>query len=418
MSEPKITHGVLQAMEERANMERIPIIVRYKSPEAVPQVTTAATRALAEDAGFVTTRNYTVLFPAAAAQATPLTIDELRLNPDVETVWLDLPVHTCLNVSVPHIEVPPVWQAGIDGTGVRVAVVDTGLDANHPDFAGRIGGMTDFTGQGPHDNNGHGTHVAGIAAGAGALYRGVAPGATVYAAKVLRGDGSGMFSDVMAGVEWAVQQGVHVINLSLGSSGSSDGNDALSHTCDAAVDRGIVVCAAAGNDGPGARTIGSPGAARKVITVGATDDHDAVASFSSRGPTADGRPKPDLCFPGVGIIAPRSSGTSMGTPVDNLYTQASGTSMATPHAAGTAALLRQAKADLTPDQVKQLLRVTARNLGLDENTQGAGRAIVYAAYQRAIGTEPPPPPPPPPPEEPPRRGCFSSTLGLLAVLFE
>jgi serine protease AprX len=260
--------------------------------------------------------------------------------------------------------------------------------------------------------------VAGIAAGAGSKYRGVAPGATLYSAKVLRGDGSGMFSDVMAGVEWAVDQGVHVINLSLGSSGSSDGNDALSYTCDAAVGKGIVVCVAAGNDGPGARTVGSPGAARLVITIGATDDHDAIASFSSRGPTADGRSKPDVCFPGVKIIAPRAAGTSMGTPIDALYTEASGTSMATPHAAGACALLLQAKTSLTPAQVKELLMTTARNLGLDANTQGSGRAVVFAAYQKATQGPPPiptPPPTPPPTPTPPKKGCLGSGFGLLAL---
>ncbi|MBU0493763.1 MAG: S8 family peptidase [Chloroflexi bacterium] len=357
--------------------------------------------------------------PAAAAQATPQKIDELRQDPTVETVWLDLPVHTCLNVSVPLIQAPAVWQAGIDGRGIRIAIVDTGLDMNHPDFAGRIGSTTDFTGQGALDNNGHGTHVAGIAAGAGAVYRGVAPGATIYAAKVLRGDGSGMFSDVMAGVEWAVQQNAHVINLSLGSAGSSDGNDALSQTCDAAVGRGVVMCVAAGNAGPGPQTVGSPGASRLSITVGATDDGDAVASFSSRGPTADGRTKPDVCFPGVGIIAPRANGTSMGHPIDSLYTEASGTSMATPHTAGTAALLLQAKPGLSPAQVKDLLQTTARNLGLDGNVQGAGRAVVFAAYQKALGAAPPvptPTPDPTPTPTEPRKGCLNTaTLGLLAL---
>jgi len=390
MSE-KITRGVVEALAEQPGAGRIPIIVRYKSPEVVPRVM----RIVTEDAGLVTTRNYKTLFPAAAAQARPEAIAALEADPNVEAVWLDLPVHTCLDVSVPLLEVPAVWQAGVDGTGIRIAIVDTGLDVNHPDFAGRIGGTIDYSGEGFRDNNGHGTHVAGIAAGAGSRYRGVAPGATLYAAKVLRGDGSGMFSDVMAGVEWAVEQGVHVINLSLGSSGPSDGNDALSHTCDAAVSRGIVVCAAAGNAGPGAGTVGSPGAARLVITVGATDDSDAVASFSSRGPTADGRPKPDICFPGVNIIAPRAGGTSMGRPIDSLYTEASGTSMATPHATGAVALLLQAKPDLTPAQVKELLRLTARDLGLDANTQGAGRAIVYAAYRRAIEGTPPIPTPTP-----------------------
>ena len=176
-----------------------------------------------------------------------------------------------------------------------------------------------------------------------------------------------------------MNQRVQVINLSMGSSGPADGTDALSATCDAAWGRGVVVCVAAGNDGPGSGTVGSPGCARKVITVGATDDVDAIASFSSRGPTQDGRQKPDICFPGVGIAAPRAAGTSMGSVVDDHYTRASGTSMATPHASGAAALILQANPTYTPDQVKGRLMETAKNLGLDGNTQGAGRANVAGA---------------------------------------
>jgi serine protease AprX len=240
---------------------------------------------------------------------------------------------------------------------------------------------------------------------------GVAPEALLLVAKVLRNDGSGFMSDVMSGIDWAVDQGAQVINLSLGSDGACDGTDALSVTCDAAVARGIVLCVAAGNAGPGPRTVGSPGCARNVITVGASTDNDAIASFSSRGPTLDGRVKPDIVFPGQNIVAARAKGTSMGTPQGEFYTSASGTSMATPHCSGAVALLLAAEPSLTPAQVKQRLMSTAVNLGLDSNSQGAGRADVYAAVHPSVPVpEPTPTPEPTPAPNPP--GCLEAILRL------
>jgi serine protease AprX len=175
----------------------------------------------------------------------------------------------------------------------------------------------------------------------------------------------------------------------------------------------VVVCVAAGNDGPNAGTVGSPGCARKVITVGATDDVDAIASFSSRGPTLDGRRKPDICFPGVGIAAPRAPGPSLGSAVDDYYTRASGTSMATPHASGAAALILQANPTYTPDQVKGRLMETAKPLALDGNTQGAGRGNVAAALGLDGSVAPPAPKPGCAPILGPVASVMSAAKGLL-----
>ena len=361
------------------------------------------------------------LLSASAHSMTVDAVNTLSESDQVEMIWFDEPVHTLLDTSVPLIGAPLVWQASVTGMGIKVGIVDTGIDPNHPDFANRVAQMKDFTGQGPNDNNGHGTHVAGIIGGTGVAsngrYRGVAPDCVYYTAKVLRGDGSGSTSDVMAGVEWAVQQGAQVINLSLGSDGACDGSDALSVLCDSAMGKGVVMCIAAGNAGPGASTVGSPGCAKSVITIGATNDSDQIAGFSSRGPTSDNRVKPDLCFPGVSIVACRASGTAMGTPVDSFYTSASGTSMATPHAAGACALLLQAKPGLSPQQIKDLLMNNTKDLGLDPNAQGKGRAQVFVTYQAALGTTPTPPPPPPPPTPTPTptpgQGCMQSVIKLL-----
>jgi serine protease AprX len=394
MSTDKIASTLQAQMRAAALDAPIGVIVRHK--EGV-----VSARAVAAAAGAEVTHTYK-LVPATAMRVSPAGIQALSQDPTVDFIWPDLPVHTWLNQSVPHINVPQVWDLGFHGEGMKIGVVDTGIDPTHPDFAGRIAAKTSLVGGDGTDDNGHGTHVCSIAAGSGAAsegkYRGVAPAASLYVAKVLDANGSGSTSGVMAGVEWAVDQGVHVINLSLGSDGACDGTDALSTLCDQAVQQhGVVVCVAAGNAGPSAGTVGSPGCARWVITIGAADDSDVIANFSSRGPTADGRIKPDILFPGVNIVAAQAAGTSLGPVVAPHYIRLSGTSMATPHATGSAALLLQAKPDLTPNQVKWVLLTSAVNLGQPANSQGSGRADVFAAYQKATsGTVPDLPNPPVP----------------------
>ena len=347
------------------------------------------------------------LIPAQAVTATPEALLKLEQNPAVVRIWEDRPVYVTLDVSVPHIHAPHLWGLGFDGTGIKVAIIDTGIDPEHPDFGDRIVETHDFTGTKPGavDGHGHGTHVASTIAGSGEAsggrFIGVAPQAHLLIAKVLDDNGSGMTSDVMAGVDWAVQTGAQVLNLSLGSNGPCDGSDPLSAICDEAVNQGVVVCVASGNAGPGASTVGSPGCARNVITIGATNDTDQVTTFSSRGPTSDGRIKPDVCFPGFNIIAARAKGTSMGTALDGYYTSASGTSMATPHAAGVAAQLLEAFPTITPAEIKQRMMATALNLGVDANTQGAGRGDAKAAYEYVPVTPTPEPTPEPTPQPTP-----------------
>jgi len=331
------------------------------------------------------------LFPAKALQATATEIDALSKEANIEHIWPDLPVKHWLNTSVPKISAPRVWATGLKGQGIKIAVLDTGIDETHPDFAGRIMAMKSFIGLSAHDDNGHGTHVAGTIAGSGAKsrgkYVGVAPAASLYIGKVLRANANGLMSSVMAGIEWAVlEQKVHIINLSLGAEGPSDGTDALSSLCDEAVLQcGVVMCIAAGNMGPGLRTVGAPGCARFAITVGAIDDNDRIAMFSSRGPSADGRIKPDLVFPGVQIIAPQASGTNFGKIVEPGYTSSDGTSMAAPHASGVAALMLQANPKLTAAQVKVKIVAGGINIGALPNEQGIGRGDAYRAVIAAKG---------------------------------
>ncbi|WP_456423051.1 S8 family serine peptidase [Thermococcus sp.] len=298
-----------------------------------------------------------------------------------------------LDESTAQISAPEVWNVGYDGSGVTVAVIDTGIDASHPDLQGKVIGWKDFVNNKttPYDDNGHGTHVAGIIASTGAAsdgkYKGVAPGAKLVGVKVLGGDGSGSVSTIIAGVDWVIQHkdeyNISVINLSLGSSQSSDGTDALSQEVDKAWEDGIVVCVAAGNSGPDTYTIGSPAAAPDVITVGAVDKNDVITSFSSRGPTADGRLKPEVVAPGNWIISDRAAGTQLTNElVGQYYVAAPGTSMATPHVSGAVALLREAHPDWTPDKIKYVLEITADVVNASAIAgiaYGAGRINVYEA---------------------------------------
>ena len=394
----KIAHSLLRDMKIKPADAQIPVIVKYgKFPKRPLETLLAGTRP---------SRTFRII-PAAALTTTPKVIEGLSRDPDVERIWPDLPVRVCLDASVPLTGAPRVWEAGYTGKGVKIAILDTGIDLYHPDFAGRIVATADFTGEGPQDRDGHGTHVAGIAAGSGRTskgkYRGLAPEASLYIAKVLGPEGAGLMSDVMAGIEWAVEQEVDIINLSLGGDPPGDGTDALSETCDVAVERGYVVCVAAGNGGPAPYTIGPPGCAKQVITVGASTDQDKVADFSSRGPTSDGRIKPDILLPGVSIISSRAKDTSLGNSVGDNYAELSGTSMATPHASGIAALVLQTRPELTPAQLKALLMETAVDLGLSPNDQGTGRADAYAAYLKELTPVTPPPG---------GEGCLLRLLGL------
>lgn len=321
-------------------------------------------------------------------QTVSLSIPAFRVLELAEEFWVervepDKKVYAVLDTSLPLIGVPQIWQTELSGKNVNVAVIDTGVDKYHPDLEGRIVATADFTLEGFRDLSGHGTHVSGIVCGGGksleGKYKGVAPQAQVIAAKVLRDNGTGRMSDVMAGIEWAIEQGADIVSLSLGTKGPSDGKDALSELCDAVVKEGKVVCVAAGNSGPERRTIGSPGCAREVITVGASTEKDRVAEFSSRGPSSDDRLKPDVVAPGVDIVSLRASKVSMGKPQDAHYTKATGSSMSCAHISGLAALLLEAKPDASPALFKEALLHTAKELEVDEYAQGAGRVEALAA---------------------------------------
>jgi subtilisin family serine protease len=314
----------------------------------------------------------------------------------IEKIWLDARVEAALDESVPQVGAPEAWAAGFDGTGVKLAVLDTGIDPTHPDVAGKIVASRSFIpGEEVADGHGHGTHVASTVAGTGAAsggqYTGVAPGAQLVIGKALNNAGTGTESQVVAAMEWAVlEQDADIVNISAGTPTPSDGTDPASQAVESLTSStGALFVIAAGNLGPAPFTISAPGAATAALTVGAVDKSDVLAGFSSRGPRlGDHALKPELAAPGVSITAARAAGTSLGTPVDERYTTASGTSMATPHVAGAAAILTQQHPDWDAAKLKAALVATSADTGYTVYQQGAGRLDVARAFGQALQVSP------------------------------
>ena len=309
----------------------------------------------------------------------------------VTAVWLDGPVRASLDQSVPQIGAPTAWQAGQTGQGVRVAVLDTGLDASHPDLADAVDAAEDFTGSGSgtDDRVGHGTHVAstitGNGAASGGKYKGVAPDAHLLIGKVLDDFGFGDESGIIAGMEWAAAQHARVVNMSFGSPFGADGTDPVEQALTRlTANGGPLFVVAAGNDGPSEETIGSPAETDAALTVGAVDKQNRLATFSSRGPArSDLAIKPEITAPGVDIVAAKAANSAIGTPVGDSYLSLSGTSMATPHVAGAAAILAGQHPDWTAEQLKSaLVGSAAPQQGQTIDQQGAGRVDVARAVSQ------------------------------------
>ncbi|SES95609.1 S8 family serine peptidase [Nonomuraea wenchangensis] len=314
------------------------------------------------------------------------------LGAGLAKVWLDRKVAARLDRSVPLIGAPQAWAAGLDGAGVKVAVLDSGIDDTHPDLAGRIADSRSFVdgAETAKDGHGHGTHVASIITGSGAAsggtYKGVAPGVKLVVGKVLDDSGSGSWSDVVEGMQWAAGSGARIVSMSLGGE-ATDGTDPVSQALDSlTAETGALFVVAAGNVGA-PESVGTPGAALSALTVAATDLDDKLAPFSSRGPRIDGALKPDIAAPGVNIVAARAAGTSMGDPAGDSYTAASGTSMAAPHVSGAAAILAQRHPDWRAAELKAALMSTVKEVGGTVYERGAGRLdLANALTQRVHAT--------------------------------
>lgn len=346
-------------------------------------------------------------FNGISIKANEKVIKKIKSLPYVKKVYEDRKVHAFLNESVPLINATNLWKIldsqgrNITGKDIKIAIVDTGVDYTHEDLGGCFGPNCkvidgwDYVNDdsNPMDDHGHGTHVAAIAAGNGTL-KGVAPDAKILAYKVLDKFGSGYESDIIAGIEQAITKGAQVISLSLGLSYSWFENCydvAISSTVDNAVESGVVVVVAAGNEGPEYQTIAAPACAKKVIAVGATTKTDKIASFSSRGPHISKNetiPKPEVVAPGEDICSAQWDNAYSSYKCDETHISMSGTSMATPHVSGLAALLLQAHPDWKPEDVKSAIMLGSVDLGYDVATQGTGRIDATKAYNTPILTYP------------------------------
>jgi subtilisin len=286
-------------------------------------------------------------------------IREMAAQLDVQSIVLDAPQQLISPIveadartlwGLDHIKARAAQQKGIKGEGVTVAIVDTGIDTDHPAFfAGQVlvNKCKSYVSGEPtvEDGNGHGTHCAGTI---GSPTYGVAPAASLIGVKVLSSGGSGTWSAVAQGTEYAGQV-ADVISMSLGGTASSSGN-VVETTVKNVISAGTIVVIAAGNSGPWPRTIGTPGVTEEAITVGAISSNGVIASFSSRGPTVYGQEKPEIVAPGVNVLSSwKNGGTNT----------ISGTSMATPHVAGLAALFLSKYPGASQATLKAKLMATA-----------------------------------------------------------
>ncbi len=288
----------------------------------------------------------------------------------------------------------------ITGSGITIAFLDTGISPIR-DFGGRIAVFKDFINgfASPYDDNGHGTHVAGIACGSGSLskgkYRGIAPGARIAALKTLDREGKGSAADILAGIQWIYDNrdryGIRIVNLSIGTDYTAL-DDPLVRAAEALWDAGIVVVSAAGNNGPAPCTISSPGISRKIITVGSSDDEGetriwgaSLKNFSGRGPTPDCIIKPDILAPGSDVVSCLTGDVRRpDMRITENHLILSGTSMSTPMVSGAVADLLEKYPSLTPDDVKYMLKTSSVTLGYPRNREGWGMLNVSSLLSQEV----------------------------------
>ncbi|MCF1600023.1 S8 family peptidase [Streptomyces muensis] len=382
--------GLIRQGYDDAHRDTLPLIATYDRSlaRAVPPAPRGAERGLVLDPidGVALEADK----KKAADFWADVTDPRSRAAGDLTKLWLDAKVEATLDRSTRQVHAPEAWAAGHDGKGTEVAVLDTGVDAAHPDLKGRIAASKNFTDSpDADDHDGHGTHTTSTVGGTGAASdgrkKGVAPGADLLNAKVLNDYGYGETSWIIAGMQWAVDQGADVVSMSLGNPARTDCTDPMARATEelARTSENTLFVIAAGNTGPGTNTVSSPGCAPSVLTVGAVDRADSTASFSSRGPVYGSHTlKPEITAPGVGISAAKAGGRGV-----YAYQSMSGTSMATPHVAGAAAVVKQRHPDWSAQRIKAALVSSAEaDTPGDARETGAGRLDVHAAIgQKVLG---------------------------------
>ncbi|MCS7463622.1 S8 family peptidase [Paenibacillus doosanensis] len=403
----RMTHSLHRAAQKYAKAKRfVPVIVEFSGASHKKH----AGRLMKKLGGRCRHKGHLWLIRGWAARVAPSCLKTICAHKQVAKVYLDRKNRTKLNIATPAVGSAAVQKSGATGKGVGIAIIDTGV-APRPDLtkpANRIAAFKDFVNgrTKPYDDNGHGTHVSGDAAGNGysskGKYKGTAPEARIIGVKVLDRQGVGLDSTIIRGIQWCVanrkRYGIRVLNLSLGKPAEEAcADDPLCRAVEKAVQAGLVVTAAAGNDGPLPASVTSPGTSPSAITVGAVDDRrtvrqsdDRIADFSGRGPAAGGLSKPDLVAPGVNIVSLRVPGSELAelypaNRVGSNYIRLSGTSFSAPITAGAIAQLLQKRSGLRPASIKRLLQRHGFNLKLPTNTQGSGELNVRFLAGRTGG---------------------------------
>ena len=379
---------ILSAKLSSQSREELPVIVQGKNYSKLNNL-------IFDMSGEV--RSSLPLIGGIACKLSTDSIYRLAEDIDIDYISFDSKVFALLDIASASVEANLPHRRGYTGEGVTVAIIDTGTSP-HSDLLvpnERIVGFKDFVNNrsSPYDDNGHGTHIAGIIAGSGyssnGKYTGIAPKANILPIKALDENGSGNTSDIIKAISWAIetknQYNTKIINLSLGSPVNNPcSKDPLCKATKEATDNGLVVVVAAGNSGPSKKSILSPGISPNVITVGAVDDKrtpntsdDTIASFSSRGPTKEGLNKPDIVAPGVNIM-------SLSNTKQNGYTSLSGTSMATPVISGAIALLLEKESNLSPDEIKRRLARSCIDLKEYKEDQGSGMISLNKLFRDSL----------------------------------
>jgi len=399
--EPAGMHPGIEAFVETHPGAPIPVIFRTDG-----SADSLAGEVAAEGATGVSALD---LIGGVAATVTPDELSRLSYDDDVEWVALDAPMASAsredrdtsklATVYPSAAGAPAAWAAGVTGKGVTVAVIDSGI-SDHDDFQGRVRGRYDMSSvsEGWQDENGHGTYVAGIIGGRGKHYQGIAPGVNMLNLRVSGRDGAALASDVVAALQWVVdnkdEENIRIVNISLTSTlPDSYRQDPLDAAVEQAWFHGLVVVVSAGNYGTGAYSVDhAPANDPFVITAGALDDRgtvdnadDVMAPWSSRGVTIDGYAKPDVVAPGVGVtstLAKRSvfARENRSSIVDKHYITLDGTSASAAIVSGAAALLLSDEPGLTPDQVKFRLTHSGPVMGETEAPRvDAGAAVASSS---------------------------------------
>jgi len=355
----------------------IPIIISYKTDKKMKE---------GKISSLSNKLNYNLpIVNGCACDMSIKSILELTADSDVDYISYDSKVFAVMDIARSVVGVDQILNTGYTGKNVTVAIIDTGISP-HADLiypTNRIVGFKDYVNNATkyYDDNGHGTHCAGILAGNGyaskGKYRGIAPEANILSVKVLDENGNGNTSDILSTVQWIIEKKevykTRIINFSLGAIAQyRERRDPLVKAANRAIDNNLIVIAAVGNSGPMRNTILSPATSRHVISVGALDDgrtaeisDELIAEFSSRGPTLDRIRKPDLIAPGVDIMSLSNKNLSG-------YTMLSGTSMSAPMVSGAAALLLNENPNYSHFDIKRKLLNACSPIKASSFEQGAG----------------------------------------------